>query len=107
MKTELKKRWMKALRSGIFKQGRCALLSEGKYCCLGVLCHITKIPVMSSNHTKSTPYDDERKILGLSNVQVDRFTAMNDGQRLSFKQIAKRIEKDPYLTSLVKKKMKK
>lgn len=34
---KLKERWIAALRSGEFKQGRAALFKDGKYCCLGVL----------------------------------------------------------------------
>lgn len=42
----MKRRWIRALKSGEFKKGRRALVtSEGKrgkrYCCLGVLCEIT------------------------------------------------------------------
>ena len=38
----VKKEWVKALRSGDFKQGRGALLKNEKYCCLGVLCEIAE-----------------------------------------------------------------
>jgi len=38
----VKKKWLTALRSGKFKQGRHSLRNSGKeYCCLGVLCEIT------------------------------------------------------------------
>lgn len=40
MKTEIKRAWVKALRSGTYKQGRQALKEDGKYCCLGVLCDL-------------------------------------------------------------------
>jgi hypothetical protein len=38
--------WVHALRSGNFKQGRGALhdLTNGSYCCLGVLCKIAGVP---------------------------------------------------------------
>lgn len=46
MKPELKKRWVKALRSGKYKQGKNYLrrqTPEGdRYCCLGVLCEIER-----------------------------------------------------------------
>lgn len=32
--------WIAALRSGLYKQGRKYLESDGKFCCLGVLCHV-------------------------------------------------------------------
>lgn len=38
MPEELKNKWVKALRSGMYEQGRKALKTkDGKYCCLGVL----------------------------------------------------------------------
>lgn len=41
--------WVKHLRSGKFPQGRYSLLSSGNYCCLGVLCEISKL-----KHTDAT-----------------------------------------------------
>lgn len=32
--------WIAALRSGLYKQGRNYLELDGKFCCLGVLCHV-------------------------------------------------------------------
>lgn len=42
MDADLKDRWVKALRSGQYKQGRNVLYREslGEYCCLGVLCAV-------------------------------------------------------------------
>ena len=40
MKKDIMKRWVKALRSGEFKQGGGALYKDGNYCCLGVLCRL-------------------------------------------------------------------
>jgi hypothetical protein len=41
MNQEIKKRWVEALRSGEYEQGRKHLHPEaGKYCCLGVLCDL-------------------------------------------------------------------
>lgn len=47
MKTEFKKlpkkfkaKWIKALRSGDYEQGRNALYKDGKFCCIGVECHL-------------------------------------------------------------------
>jgi hypothetical protein len=48
MNTEVKARWVAALRSGRYQQGRsalCTITPEGKkYCCLGVLCEELGIP---------------------------------------------------------------
>ncbi len=40
MKFDIKKRWVAALRSGKYKQGREALNTKGRLCCLGVLCEL-------------------------------------------------------------------
>lgn len=41
MKTELKKRWLEALRSGEYKQGQRRLRNNSdEHCCLGVLCDL-------------------------------------------------------------------
>lgn len=47
MKAKWKKKWLKALRSGNYKQGTEVLMYSSKeygdrYCCLGVLCDIVK-----------------------------------------------------------------
>ena len=49
MKIEIAKKWVRALRSGKYKQGTGVLEhvdNKGKssFCCLGVLCKITKAP---------------------------------------------------------------
>ena len=40
MRKDLKKKWIEALRSGRFKQGKNALKTNDKHCCLGVLCEV-------------------------------------------------------------------
>lgn len=40
LKPEVKKKWLKALRSGEYKQAVGRLCNEGAFCCLGVLCDI-------------------------------------------------------------------
>lgn len=43
MNPEIKEKWVKALRSGVYKQGSGVLRSTNeRYCCLGVLCEIYK-----------------------------------------------------------------
>jgi hypothetical protein len=45
MKKTVANKWIKALRSGKYKQGQhCLRSTDDKFCCLGVLCHIMKIP---------------------------------------------------------------
>lgn len=40
MKTEIKQKWVDALRSGKYEQGSEKLRSHQGYCCLGVLCDL-------------------------------------------------------------------
>lgn len=40
MNKEIKEKWVQALRSGEYKQGKFALCSSNSYCCLGVLCDL-------------------------------------------------------------------
>lgn len=40
MKEEIKKRWVKALRSDEYRQARSALRIGERFCCLGVLCDL-------------------------------------------------------------------
>ena len=42
MNQEIKKKWVDALRSGKYKQGRGRLKASGKFCCLGVLCSVVR-----------------------------------------------------------------
>lgn len=40
MKAEIKQKWITALRSGEYKQGKRRLKDGDSYCCLGVLCDL-------------------------------------------------------------------
>lgn len=40
MNQELKTRWVAALRSGEYQQGRAVLRQNSQFCCLGVLCDL-------------------------------------------------------------------
>lgn len=42
MKADVKVKWIAALRSGDYEQGKGALHKDGKFCCLGVLCDLAK-----------------------------------------------------------------
>lgn len=39
---QLTKKWIEALRSGEFNQTKWSLINKHRYCCLGVLCEISK-----------------------------------------------------------------
>jgi len=44
MNANIKKMWLAALRSGQYQQGKESLKTEeGKFCCLGVLCDISRL----------------------------------------------------------------
>jgi hypothetical protein len=52
MDKELKEKWVKALRSGEYKQGTGVLKSlDGEYCCLGVLCEVGKLGAWEQTNT--------------------------------------------------------
>ena len=72
MKPAIKKAWIKALRSGEYKQG---------WCCLGVL-DDTEVP------------PNVRKAIGLSEKHMNSLVDFNDSDRWSFKTIAKWIEEN-------------
>lgn len=113
LREKLIKRWLKALRSGKYKQGRGQLVlqeSDGKYyCCLGVVCEeARKMGIYKTDRAYrervSLPEKISR-ILGLHSysggfmsdvrfqkMNYDRLDWLND-QGMSFKKIADLIEK--------------
>jgi hypothetical protein len=97
MDAELKKRWVAALRSGEFKQGRGLLRDGDQYCCLGVLCSVAGIPISEdgsdalTDDGKSGAYAPIRDVLGEKASPFD-LAMMNDMDRKSFAQIADYIE---------------
>lgn len=102
MNPEWKAKWIEALRSGKFRQGRGDLCSDdGAMCCLGVLRHI--------HDPKDTGSDcgwgeflntDQMGLFELSWREANLLTAMNDGsgpwagRRQTFDQIADYIEEN-------------
>lgn len=63
MKKRQMERWVKALRSGKFKQGKGALCSDNKYCCLGVLCEINKRHVSKEESGGLVRYEYSQTVL--------------------------------------------
>lgn len=102
MNHEIKAKWVAALRSGEYKQGRGSLRERDAYCCLGVLCDI---------HARETGcrWGDRNEYLDCSGIlpvlvrdwaglrlrdpEVDRYclSAQNDNGA-SFPEIADLIE---------------
>jgi hypothetical protein len=103
MNKTIKKYWVKALRSGLFRQARGVLEGVNEdgeigYCCLGVL------KTVCDKKLKKDPIGDELlsvqslKLIGLTIEQQQKLSAMNDGDwngtgAKSFDQIANYIEK--------------
>lgn len=110
MNEKIKKKWLKALRSGDYKQCRNKLTSNLKsFCCLGVLCDVVypkgwqKLPKKILNGTNSwVTYEHlgDTDVLSdklLKKTGVDASTAaelaeMND-EGATFKEIANAIER--------------
>ncbi len=111
MKKQWKDRWIKALLSGEYVQGKEALCTEGKkydkFCCLGVLCDIAdpnkwgvkKFPEGGSevywgrkDVTDLPPYSLLVDV-GLSDKEVEKLASMNDNGH-EFEAIAKYIKKN-------------
>lgn len=60
MDPKIKKRWIKALRSGKYKQTKGVLHNEDGFCCLGVLCDLVKKELKLEwklSETRSDVYD--------------------------------------------------
>jgi hypothetical protein len=86
MKKSVAMRWVKALRSGKYKQGHDRLGNADQgYCCLGLLCHITGT---SFNAEDKELTDAQRETLGIATPcariegyggRTTNLAALNDG----------------------------
>lgn len=93
MKITLKKRWVKALRSGEFKQAEGDLHNECGYCCLGVLRYCLNVQDRSSlDEENSYLTEAQAEKAGLTFKQQNTLANMNDKGK-TFEQIAKHIER--------------
>jgi hypothetical protein len=88
MKKEIKKRWVDALRSGEFRQGRRYLKRDGKYCCLGVLCEIQN---SAEDKDSQFPSGIFLNSVGIRVSFAKTLAEMND-RGMSFGDIATKIE---------------
>jgi hypothetical protein len=92
---KMRSKWLRALRSGKYKQGRNALLNkQDGYCCLGVLASVCGVPKQRLlEHSASTGgmHMPELDVLGCDTTNT--LIEMNDsGKR--FTTIANWIEKN-------------
>jgi len=92
LRVRFKKRWVEALRSGKYEQGKFTLISPNrKFCCLGVafdLLHPGEYTVL-----KALTYQQRKKI-GLGRAEQLCLTMKNDYGKQSFDDIANWIEKN-------------
>ena len=116
MNEEIKKKWVGALRSGEYKQGRSILYNreDNTFCCLGVLCDlavkegiVTTIVGTTEDIVDCTFFGMEKayeylpeEVMEWANlsdnapfVGIYTLTELNDDFKMSFENIADRIEK--------------
>lgn len=108
MNKKIKNKWVKALRSGKYKQGTEALKithdgdGEAAFCCLGVLCDIVgdkvsikqglDLPRNSTLKKVGLPTVDKHDPFSDTNGVVVKLASFNDGGR-SFNWIASYIDR--------------
>lgn len=109
MEKALKEKWLKALRSGRYKQTRKALKRQSengdcRYCCLGVLCDVSgegKWVELGCREIRYTFVDgtmagalspEFKKRHGIPLKTMNLLIAMNDDNGMSFEEIADWIE---------------
>lgn len=104
METSLKQKWVEALRSKKYKQGRSCLRSrDDEFCCLGVLCDVIDPNVWrnpkNTKWTSSYEYLTYTRLLppsvqqcqNLPQTQLEKLMNMNDDGK-PFTEIADYIE---------------
>ena len=113
-KTKIKnnrKKWVKALRAGKYQQGVGFLNKDNKFCCLGVLCEVMKVPKTIDGYCGEPliAYGVDREITtcpmetmelvglrnSLSRYSTDMLIHLNDVKKLTFNEIADIIESEP------------
>lgn len=98
LNVENARKWVAELRSGKYKQGRDAMLREGRYCCLGVAheCLIGPVPEDAENCKSGDwtqgAYPCVDRVLGLELGGRDVFVGMNDDEGKTFDEIAAYVE---------------
>lgn len=97
MDADLKARWVAALRSGEYKQGRGQLQdTKNRYCCLGVLCRVAGWKISSDGRHVTQPkmgYSIFFDVMSYSTSE--QLWSMNDKKELTFNQIADWLEGNP------------
>lgn len=107
MDRELKAKWIKALRSGKYRQGHGYLNEGGNFCCLGVLCDVVDPDGWTDDYltvTKGHRLSRGHRLLSQSTKEslgimdhASKLMDMNDGTNevtKSFVEIADYIEEN-------------
>lgn len=104
MKKSVMKKWVAALRSGKYEQGRGGMLKANKYCCLGVLCDLTggTTKAQMNSGVYPDPYLPVQKYAGMRDpfgtIKFKKgslsLVILNDNRKRSFKHIAAYIERN-------------
>lgn len=112
MDRDLRNRWVRALLSGKYVQGKSYLQDgEGRFCCLGVLCEIDDDVVFDWDGDEYVfPSEDEdtyererneaelpsnyERLLGFAEGQTSTLMRMNDDEGCTFTEIAEWIGKN-------------
>ena len=81
MDKKLKAKWVKALRSGKYEQGRYMLRHNNEYCCLGVLCRVAGVRIVAADGILPSQFRERAKI---SIKREGALIGMNDTKRLPF-----------------------
>jgi len=99
MDRNFKRRWLRALRSGKFKQTRKRLKGPRGFCCLGVACEIAKPG--TDWKTERHPYalSEQLSVGFASKIKLDeaaenKLIALNDSGHYNFDKIADFIEEN-------------
>jgi hypothetical protein len=95
MDQKVKEKWVKALKSGKYKQTKGQLKNRDSYCCLGVYCKITNKRISMDGmglivNNENTNYTPLEKEIGRENV--GNLWRLNDDEKLTFPEIALYIE---------------
>lgn len=106
MDKAFKAKWLEALRSGKYKQGRKKLRSEDdEFCCLGVLCDISGQGQWKLEPSSYCYYKEEERdfhglplfmeeFSGIGARTEEDLIGLNDIDELSFPEIANWIEEN-------------
>jgi hypothetical protein len=93
--TKLLKQWVRALRSGKYKQCKARLRTiepngDKSFCCLGVLADVSKKPI----ETNAGLIFDTMSLKDVTGVSINQqvLTQMNDRDDITFPEIADYIE---------------